>query len=265
MRCRGRSCGTAGRSCRGRRPLGARSRSPSSRRLRNSLPDPLVGPVVDVFRRVALEVHALHGLGALADQGEAVLGVGVDQLVQRCGGASARMPNQANGYSRKYRVRLASGIWTAADGCGSRRRRPGSRPRISWLPAVRVGEPDLAALPRGRGRSVSLTLNRTSPPSRLAARGEIDEDVGLRVQPHGLAHELLEVDAVALAAEAQDRCPRAGSPSRSTRSETPESTSMLTVPCSRMPARSVSSISRRLRISHDRGLDALRRPAGGRA
>ena len=39
------------------------------------------------------------------------------------------------------------------------------------------------------------------------------------------------------------------SPSRSTRSETPESTSMFTVPGSRMPARTVSWISRRLRIS----------------
>ena len=37
----------------------------------------------------------------------------------------------------------------------------------------------------------------------LAACGEIHEDVGLRVQPHGLAHELLEVDAVAFAVEAQ--------------------------------------------------------------
>ena len=39
------------------------------------------------------------------------------------------------------------------------------------------------------------------------------------------------------------------SPSRSTRSETPESTSMFTVPGSRMPARTVSWISRGLRIS----------------
>lgn len=35
----------------------------------------------------------------------------------------------------------------------------------------------------------------------LAVGGEIHEDVGLRVQPHGLARELLEVDAVALAVE----------------------------------------------------------------
>ena len=43
--------------------------------------------------------------------------------------------------------------------------------------------------------------------------------------------------------------PSCRSPSRSTRSETPLSTSMLTVPCSRMPARTVSEISWWLRIS----------------
>lgn len=44
-------------------------------------PDALVGPVVDVVGRVALEVHALHGRGARADQHEAAVALCVDQLV----------------------------------------------------------------------------------------------------------------------------------------------------------------------------------------
>ena len=44
------------------------------------LPDPVVAPVADVLGGVALEVHPLQRLGALADQREAAVGVVVDQL-----------------------------------------------------------------------------------------------------------------------------------------------------------------------------------------
>ena len=77
--------------------------------LAEPVPDPLVIPVGDFFLGVALEVHALDGLGPLAEEGEAVLGVGVDEFVE-LRGASVRMPNQANGYSRKYRLPFAFGI-----------------------------------------------------------------------------------------------------------------------------------------------------------
>ncbi len=43
-------------------------------------PDPVVGPVVGILGRVALEVHALHRLRALTDQREAERGTGVDQF-----------------------------------------------------------------------------------------------------------------------------------------------------------------------------------------
>ena len=59
------------------------------------LPDPLVGPVVDLVGGVALEVQALDFGRARADQREAT-SWGIDQFVGG-GGASARMPNQPNG------------------------------------------------------------------------------------------------------------------------------------------------------------------------
>ena len=50
--------------------------------------------------------------------------------------------------------------------------------------------------------------------------------------------------------------PSCSSPSRSTRSETPESTSSRTLSCSRIPARWVCSISRAGAELHDDGVDA---------
>ena len=46
----------------------------------HDFPDAVVGPVRRIGFRVALEVHPLQGLGALTHQGEAVLGVGIDEF-----------------------------------------------------------------------------------------------------------------------------------------------------------------------------------------
>src|ERR687897_1868029 len=47
------------------------------------VPDPLVGPLLDVVLRVALEIEALDLGGAGADQGEAAVVESVDQLLRR--------------------------------------------------------------------------------------------------------------------------------------------------------------------------------------
>src|ERR671910_694344 len=47
------------------------------------VPDPLIGPLLDVVLRVALEVEALDLGGAGADEGEAAVMEGVDQLLRR--------------------------------------------------------------------------------------------------------------------------------------------------------------------------------------
>ena len=68
------------------------------------------------------------------------------------------------------------------------------------LPGIRIGEPDLRLsfeVVDGGLRHVVADVTAVG----LAACGEIHEDVGLRVQPHRLARELLEIDAVALAVE----------------------------------------------------------------
>ena len=60
-------------------PLELEAVGPGQPRLQLA-PDPVVGPGGRVLVRVALEVHPLHGVGALADQREAAVRAGVDQL-----------------------------------------------------------------------------------------------------------------------------------------------------------------------------------------
>ena len=132
------------------------------------LPDPVVGPVVDVLRRVALEVHPLQGLGALADQREPAVGVVVDQL----GRARRRLAEDPEPGERVLPRELPSlrlRELVTADAARPVRRRRGSR----------TGPPGRRPRRRRRampGRSVvtsttdtSLTPKRTSPPSRARA------------------------------------------------------------------------------------------------
>ena len=152
------------------------------------------------------EVHPLHGLGALADQGETALGVGVDQL-GALGGASQRMPNQANGYSRQNCRRCAARGSAAGRCCANRRRRPGAAARLV-AGAVRVGEADAGPVGRrGRRPRCRVTPKRTSPPSRVAGVGEVEEDVGLRVQPHRGPDQAWKSNGGA-ARRSAARCPR---------------------------------------------------------
>ena len=85
------------------------------------------------------------------------------------GGASQRMPNQANGYSRKYCRRSESG-----KACRQMLREPSDADEVVAPDLVRlavlVGEQHRRAVARDVARrTTSLTPNRTSPPSRSRA------------------------------------------------------------------------------------------------
>ena len=195
---------------------------------------------------VALEVHALHGRAALADEREAVGRVAVDQLV-------------------RARRRLASGCRTTRTGTrgSSRPSRAGHRGAHDAARAVgadhevrldleRAARRHPAAITRGRSVSASSTRSAVTPKRRSwpvgEARGdEVLQRLVLRVQPDAAADERCEVDAVALAGEAQLDAVVAVSRRCATRLNAPSASSISTVPCSRMPARIVSrSVARAL-------------------
>ncbi len=112
------------------------------------------------------------------------------------------MPNQANGYSRKYWRRWVSGKAVAADAAGA-------------VGADQVVAADLLRLARGVGEQDAGVLAGHVDDGdladvvphvaavALAGVGEVDEHVGLRVELDRGADQVLEVDAVALAAEGQ--------------------------------------------------------------
>ncbi len=111
------------------------------------------------------------------------------------------MPNHANGYSLKYCVLSDSGISWRQMLC-----EPSAPTRYSHRTSRAMPSPSTKEI---------TGWSRTSPDPRVAHAeadvpaitlsrvGQVDEDVGLGIKPDGRAHEMLEVDPVALAPEAQ--------------------------------------------------------------
>ena len=162
-------------------------------------PDPVVGPGVRVLARVALEVHPLHGVGALADQREAPVRARVDQL----GGRAGRLAQDPEPGERVLPEVAAPPLHVvAADRAGA----VGAHDEVG---AHLVRPPVAIDVRHPRPVGVEVVHGRVGDPvaqvAAVTGAGgvEVDEDVGLRVEPHRGADQLLEVDAVALAAEAQ--------------------------------------------------------------
>ena len=162
-------------------------------------PDPVVGPGVRVLGRVALEVHPLHGVGALADQREAPVRARVDQLGCRAG----RLAQDPEPGERVLPDVAAPPLHVvAADRAGA----VGAHDEVG---GHLVRPPVAIDVRHPRPVGVEVVHGRVGDPvaqvAAVTGAGgvEVDEDVGLRVEPHRGADQLLEVDVVALAAEAQ--------------------------------------------------------------
>ena len=165
------------------------------------LPELLLAEGVRVGLGVALEVHALHGLAPLADEREAVLGVAVDQLRR----AGRRFAQDAEPGERVL-AEVAAGRRAGDRGAHDAARPVGADDEVrldhEGLP---VG---IARRSRGGGRLGILDpLGGDAEAQVLAgreARGdEVLQRLVLRVQPDSAPDEGGEVDAVALAVEAQ--------------------------------------------------------------
>ena len=155
-------------------------------------PDPVVGPGVDRLVGIALQVHPLHGLRALADQREAAVGVAVDQF----GGTLGCLAQDAEPGERVLAPELPA--------LALRDLPPADAPRPVGADqvvaahlvgrAVRVAERD------SRPSGVQIDDRRVGDPEAhvaavaIAGPGEIDEDVGLRVEPDRGPDQRFEVD-----------------------------------------------------------------------
>ena len=164
----------------------------------SSLPDPVVGPRGGVLGRVALEVHALHGLGALGDQREPAVRACVDQL-RRALGCLAQDPEPGERILPVMAMVLGDEV--AADAVRA----------VGADHQVRSDLVDRALrVPIAHPRTVRAVVHRglgDAVPEVAVVAGagavEIDEDLGLWVEPHAGSDQVLEVDAVALAVEPQ--------------------------------------------------------------
>ena len=258
--------GTAARSCRVIGPsCSVNPSSPADPGLQLA-PDPVVGPVVDVLVGVALEVHALHASVRWLIRAKPRSEWCVDEL---------RARSAAPRRGCRTRRRGTRGSTAAALRLGNSRRhmlRDPSAPtrtsqRTSCVGAVGVGEPHPRPVAgRGRRPTVSAHAEPDVAAVALAGVGEVDEHVGLRVEPAPTRRPgAWKSIAVADRRRSAARCPRArrrrAAPGRTRR----ESTSSRTLSRSRMPARCVSSISWRVRRSIDDRVDAGRGGAGGTA
>lgn len=120
-------------------------------------PDPVVIPFRNVFLRIALEVHPLDGLGALADEGETVVRVGVDQLV-RAARRFGQDAEQREGVLGEVPLAVRFRDLEPAVAAGA----VGAHQEVRLdleLGAVGIGEPDLR-LPTESSRSYNDCLQR---------------------------------------------------------------------------------------------------------
>ena len=155
-------------------------------------PDPVVGPGGDVGVGIALDVHPLQGRRALADQGEASLGVAVDQLRRTRGSlAEDAVPGE-----RVLPETLLSSAFGDLAAAGAARAVGADQQFAADLvgDTVGIGEPQH----RSVGREV-VDGRVGDPEPHVAAvpgarRREVDEHIGLRVEPHRRTDQIREVD-----------------------------------------------------------------------
>ena len=181
--------------------IGPASRS-SARRVRSSVPDAVVGPVVRVGVRLALEVEAAERRRAHAVQREPALVAGVDELL----GRRRDLRQDAEPGERIRRARTPSARPRGIDGRQT--------PWKPSQPAITSQRSSCASPPwvkRIAGRSLSRSSTRTSSasnsgsaPAASRAREQVLDDLLLAVhRDAAAAGQLGEVDPVPAPGEAQ--------------------------------------------------------------
>lgn len=164
-------------------------------------PDRLVRPARGVLVRVALEVHPLQGLGPLADEREPPLGVAVDEL-RRTHRGLREDPEPRERVLAEPHVAVRLGDELAAHAVRPVGADDEPRPHLNPGP-VGLGERHRGGV---RLYAVHGHIAYAEPDVATVTSpgvGEVDEDVGLGVEPYRRADRVGEVDPVGYPAEAQ--------------------------------------------------------------